>query len=168
VEGNVLRTFDEAGLGERVRAGKREERWVGAAAFPTFFRRAHGDGWALVGDAGYHKDPVTAQGIADALRYAEALADAVHTGLSGERPMREALADYERARDERAMPFAEWTHRMSALKAPSDKMRAVLRGVGASPEETAAFFGMNAATVSPAEFMAPANLQRIAMQGGAS
>ena len=34
-----------------------------------------GPGWALVGDAGYHLDPITAQGMLDAFRDAELLAD---------------------------------------------------------------------------------------------
>ena len=46
-----------------------------------FFRVAGGPGWALVGDAGYHKDPITAQGMSDAFRDAELLADAVDAAL---------------------------------------------------------------------------------------
>ncbi len=56
-----------------MRAGQREDRWYGAAELPNFFRVPHGAGWALVGDAGYHKDPLGAQGIADAFRDAAAL-----------------------------------------------------------------------------------------------
>ena len=53
-----------------------------------------GPGWALVGDAGMKKDPVTAQGISTAFRCAEMLAEAADDGLSGRRPLDEALADY--------------------------------------------------------------------------
>ncbi len=41
---------------------------------PGFLRRPWGPGWALVGDAGYFKDPITAHGMSDALRDAELLA----------------------------------------------------------------------------------------------
>jgi flavin-dependent dehydrogenase len=58
-----------------------------------------GPGWALVGDAGYFKDPLTAHGISDALRDAELLARAVVDG----RP--EALAEYERTRDRLSLPL---------------------------------------------------------------
>ncbi len=64
VEGNFLKTLDLVpGLAERVRAGRREERFVGTATLPNYFRKPHGPGWALVGDAGYHKDPLTALGL---------------------------------------------------------------------------------------------------------
>ena len=58
-----------------------------------FFRRACGPGWALVGDAGYFKDPLTAHGITDALRDAELLASAIDAGSE------RAFADYEAQRD---------------------------------------------------------------------
>ena len=58
-----------------------------------FFRRAHGAGWALVGDAGYFKDPLTAHGITDALRDAELLTAGINAGSD------QALADYQEQRD---------------------------------------------------------------------
>jgi len=64
-----------------VRAGRREERFCGATQVPNFVRRAHGPGWALVGDAGCHKDPLNALGACDALRDAELLAGALADGL---------------------------------------------------------------------------------------
>ena len=60
----------------------------------AFVREAVGPGWALVGDAGMKKDPVTAQGISTAFRCAQMLAEAADDGLSGRRPPDEALADY--------------------------------------------------------------------------
>jgi len=60
-----------------------------------FFRRANGDGWALVGDAGHYKHPSTAQGISDAIEQADHVADAV----LGEDP---DLEDYAEWRDSRA------------------------------------------------------------------
>jgi hypothetical protein len=47
VEGNVLRTLDLAGdLGQRVRAGRRAERFRASPDLPSFFRRPWGPGWA--------------------------------------------------------------------------------------------------------------------------
>jgi flavin-dependent dehydrogenase len=66
----------------------------GFAGHPGFLRRAWGPGWALVGDAGYFKDPITAHGITDALRDAELLADAVLRGTDA------ALAAYQSRRDD--------------------------------------------------------------------
>ncbi len=50
---------------------------------PNFFRKPFGPGWALVGDAGYNKDFITAQGISDAFRDAELCASALDEALSG-------------------------------------------------------------------------------------
>jgi len=58
-------------LAERVRSGRREERFRGAIDLPNFLRKPYGPGWALVGDAGCHKDPFQALGICDAFRDAE-------------------------------------------------------------------------------------------------
>jgi 2-polyprenyl-6-methoxyphenol hydroxylase-like FAD-dependent oxidoreductase len=62
VEGNYLKMFDLAPeFAERIRGAKREARFSGTAV-PNYFRRPFGPGWALVGDAGYNKDFITAQG----------------------------------------------------------------------------------------------------------
>src|SRR5581483_3833241 len=47
---------------DRVRRATRAERFTGGGV-PNFLRKPYGPGWALVGDAGYLKDPITAQGI---------------------------------------------------------------------------------------------------------
>jgi 2-polyprenyl-6-methoxyphenol hydroxylase-like FAD-dependent oxidoreductase len=65
---------------------------------PGHLRRASGPGWALVGDAGYFKDPIGAHGLSDALRDAELLARAVVDTRDGV-PEAEALATYHRCRD---------------------------------------------------------------------
>ena len=57
-------------------------------AAPGYLRRAYGPGWALVGDAGYFKDPITSHGITDALRDAELLARAIITAATRARPTR--------------------------------------------------------------------------------
>jgi 2-polyprenyl-6-methoxyphenol hydroxylase-like FAD-dependent oxidoreductase len=87
-------------LRDRVRSGRRVERFFGATDLPNFLRRPYGPGWALVGDAGCHKDPYLALGICDALRDAEQLADALHDGFAGTAPMEDALRGYERRRNE--------------------------------------------------------------------
>jgi 2-polyprenyl-6-methoxyphenol hydroxylase-like FAD-dependent oxidoreductase len=85
---------------ERVRSGRREERMLGATRLPNFLRRPAGPGWALVGDAGCHKDPYLALGVCDAFRDAELLAGALDDELSGSRAEGDALAHYERRRNE--------------------------------------------------------------------
>ena len=70
----------------------------GFPGVPGFFRRSHGPGWALVGDAGHWKDPYAAHGISDALRDAELLAEAIEAG---------DVAGYEADRDRIATPLFE-------------------------------------------------------------
>jgi flavin-dependent dehydrogenase len=98
----------------KVRAGNREERWMGTADVPNFFRKPWGAGWALVGDAGYMKDPTTGFGIADAFRDAALLAKALDLTLSGALPAEEALAGYQSRRDAIAIPIYEMTLQMAS------------------------------------------------------
>jgi flavin-dependent dehydrogenase len=108
IAGNFFHALDQAPeLAARVRAGKREERWYGTADLPNYFRRPYGPGWALVGDAGYHKDPILAQGISDAFRDAELLAEALDAGFTGRAPLDDALAAYEQRRNAAALPAYE-------------------------------------------------------------
>jgi flavin-dependent dehydrogenase len=82
----------------------------GFPGVPGFLRRAAGPGWALVGDAGYFKDPLTAHGITDALRDAEFLARAVVDGGP------DALARYEQHRDRLSLPLFEVTEAIAAYR----------------------------------------------------
>jgi flavin-dependent dehydrogenase len=87
-------------LAERLRAARRTSPVTGMLRQPNYIRQAHGPGWALVGDAGYHRDAVTGHGLSDAYRDAELLAVALHRTLRGEVDEAAALADYELQRDE--------------------------------------------------------------------
>jgi flavin-dependent dehydrogenase len=93
------RLLAEATSGSLDGAPGAPERLHVFAARPGFFRRAHGPGWALVGDAGYFKDPITSHGITDALRDAELLARAIVAAAGGEASEHDALAGYQATRD---------------------------------------------------------------------
>jgi 2-polyprenyl-6-methoxyphenol hydroxylase-like FAD-dependent oxidoreductase len=162
VEHHFAETLEMApSLAERVRSGRREERFVGTADLPNFFRTPFGPGWALVGDSGLHRDPITAQGISDAFRDVDLLASAVHAGLSGTRPIDAALADYEQQRDAAAMPMFELTCQMAALQPPSSEMQQLFGALIGSQEDTNRFLGTIEGTVSIPEFYAPTNLAQI-------
>ena len=123
-----------AGIGDDVSAA------AGLPRAPAFLRRPYGPGWALVGDAGYFKDPLTAHGITDALRDAELLARAAVDGSPT------SFARYETDRDALARPLVEVAERIAAydwdltdvedlLRAESAAMRpevAVVRAFGQS------------------------------------
>jgi flavin-dependent dehydrogenase len=162
VEGNFLKTLELApSLAERVRAGRREERFSGTADLANFYRKPYGPGWALIGDAGYHKDPITAQGITDAFRDAELLAEAIDEGFSSHRPLEEALAEYERRRNEASMPLYELTCEFAMLQPPSPEQQQLFAALRYDQEQTNRFFGVMAGTVPVQEFFAPENLGRI-------
>src|SRR5262245_55140647 len=148
-------------LAEQLRAGRRAERFLGTGDLPFFFRRPHGPGWALVGDAGYHKDPITAEGITDAFRDADLLSEAIDASLSGRRPLDDALAEYERKRNEPALPLYDFTYQLAALEPPTPEMQALFGALRGNQHETDRFFGTIAGTVPVGEFFAPENLARI-------
>jgi flavin-dependent dehydrogenase len=115
IEGNFLAALDLApGLAERVRNGTRAEHFRGTADLPNFYRRPHGPGWALVGDAGYHRDAVTAYGISDAFRDAELLAVALDQALGAAAEETTALALYQQQRDQALREIFEITCRLAA------------------------------------------------------
>lgn len=141
-------------VGEQVLAGKREERFAGMANIPNFFRTATGPGWALVGDAGYHKDPIAAQGISDAFRDADLLSHAIDAGLSGIEQMDEALAGYAATRDEEALPWYRWTQRLGRLEELTEPSRALMEGIAADQRLADRYCGLTAETVLPDDFFA--------------
>ncbi len=162
IEGNFFKTLDQApDLASRVREGKREERFQGTADLSNFFRKPFGPGWALVGDAGYNKDPTTAQGISDAFRDAELLSEAIDEGFSGRQPLEEALAGYEGQRNEASMPMYEFTCQMAALQPPPPEMQQLLGALAGNQAETDQFLGVIAGTTPIPQFFAPENMARI-------
>ena len=122
----------------------------------AFVREAAGLGWALTGDAGMKKDPVTAQGISTAFRCAEMLAEAVDDGLSGRRPLDEALAGYHEARDDWLLPYYRFTAQLARFARPSETLAAYYRRIQDDPAETARLFGAVTLTHSPDDVLPPA------------
>ena len=166
VRADLERSFFEAvdgigDLGERLRGGRREERFRFTTDLDNFFRRPWGPGWALVGDAGYHKDPLTAQGMADAFRDVELLANALDAGFKGEEPELAALAGYERARNAAAGPMYEFTLQLSRLKPPPPELQQLFAALQGNPDGIASFLGVIAGTVPIPEFVSAENVQRL-------
>src|SRR5712692_4728951 len=96
----------------------------------NFVRKPSGPGWALVGDAGSHKDPMLALGICHALQDAELLADSASEGLAGPRGLDDALTTYEVRRNAATLPDYHANLQEARLEGyPSDvlALRAALR-----------------------------------------
>jgi flavin-dependent dehydrogenase len=161
IEGNYHRTLELVPeFAERLRGAKRETRFAGAV-LTNFFRKPYGAGWVLVGDAGYHKDSITAQGISDAFRDADLCVTALHQALTGSRSFDEAMAEYQRARDERVMPMYEFTCQLATLEPLPPEIQQLLGLIRGKQKAMDAFVQMYAGTNSPAAFFAPANIDAL-------
>jgi flavin-dependent dehydrogenase len=162
IEGYFARTLARfPALSERVWAGRRVERFQGTGDLTNFFRKPFGAGWALVGDAGYHKDPITGQGISDAFRDATLLSDAIDAGLTGREPMGAALAGYEQRRNAVAFPSYEATMQAATFGPLPMEMLALRAALRDNPEDTSQFFGAILGAIPPQAFFAPENIGRI-------
>jgi len=104
-------------LARELPAGAPAEPFRGWPGHPGVMRRSHGPGWALVGDAGYFKDPITAHGITDALRDAELVARAALEDTDA------ALAGYQRTRDALSHELFEITDAIATFEHDLDAMR---------------------------------------------
>ena len=166
-EGSILAALDRCGdLGERVRAGQRAERVFGTADTRNRFHQPFGAGWALVGDAGLVMDPVTGAGIADALRDAELLSDAVSAGLDGGPPLDEALAGYQAARDAAALPMYEMTTDLASFAPPRPEQEMLVRALEGNQPEIDRFLSVLTGSLpAPEYFTARRMLRLIGVRG---
>jgi hypothetical protein len=133
-------------------------RVVGEAV-PNRFRTPYGPGWALVGDAGYAKDPVTAQGITDAFHDAEMCAGALDTVWRNGRGYDQALGGYQQRRDERVLPMYEFTGQLADLAAPPPpQMQQLLAAIAGNHKAMDEFASMFAGALPVPEFFNPAHI----------
>jgi 2-polyprenyl-6-methoxyphenol hydroxylase-like FAD-dependent oxidoreductase len=128
---------------------------------PGYFRKPYGPGWALVGDAGYNKDPITAQGISDAFRDAERLVTALDEALSGRRTFDAAMAAYQAERDQHVMAMYELTCQFARLEPPPPELLQLLGAMHGQQAAMDLFVRVNAGVTPPAELFAPENVARI-------
>jgi 2-polyprenyl-6-methoxyphenol hydroxylase-like FAD-dependent oxidoreductase len=157
LQGNYLREVI-ATLGDRLDGGQQETRVVGEGV-PNRFRTPFGPGWALVGDAGYAKDPVTAQGITDAFHDAELCAGALDAAWHGSRSHDEALGDYQQRRDERVLPMYEFTGQLADLAVPPPpQMQQLLHTIAGNQNAMDEFATMFAGALPVPEFFDPAHI----------
>jgi len=166
VEGNFLEALALVpSFAERVAAGTRQARYAGMAT-PNAFRRPWGPGWALVGDAGYIKDPITGQGIQDAFRDAESCVNALDAALGGALPYDEAMAAYQGTRDQQSLPMYELTCQLATLEPPPPDLAELLTAIQGNQDAMDEFARLNAGVVSPAAFFAPDNVARLVQPAG--
>ncbi|MBC9724223.1 NAD(P)/FAD-dependent oxidoreductase [Streptomyces sp. TRM68367] len=124
------------------------ERLRGSGDQQNFFRQATGPGWVLVGDAGHHKDSITARGISDAFQQTENLVRAVEGTLGGDPAQLDAaLGRFAKDRDRHLTPGYESTLAVARL-APHEQRLSLLRAVQSDPELTAIYLDMVAGIAS--------------------
>jgi 2-polyprenyl-6-methoxyphenol hydroxylase-like FAD-dependent oxidoreductase len=161
IEANFSKALETIpSFAERISAGHREERFYGAVDLPNFYRKPYGPGWALVGDAGLHKDPFMALGICDALRDAEFLADAIGDALASE-GMEGALARYQKQRDEASAADYEQNIAGARMTPIPPEILAIRAAVKDDPEKTTRFVKARNRMIDPALFFNPGNLKRL-------
>ena len=166
IKADIERSFEQAlstapDLEQRIMGGKRVERFYGTADLPNFLRKPFGNGWALVGDAGCHKDPYLALGICDAFRDAALLTSAIDEGLSGKRPMEEALADFEQQRNEAVLAaYRENIERARFGPVPPNVL-ALRRAIQGNGPETTQFFLARLGQIPAEQFFNPENIERL-------
>ena len=168
IESHVMKALESTpDVAERLRRATREEKWMGTAGVPNYFRQAFGSGWALVGDAAYGKDPITATGISDAFIDAASLAAALDDGWSERRPLPEVLAAHQAARDQRAKPMFEFTRQMATLEPPPPHMQQLFAALRDNQAATNRFFSAITGSSPLTAFMNPENIGQIVAQATA-
>ena len=148
-------------VADRLQRARREEKWVGTAGVANYFRKPYGPGWALVGDAGYDKDPLTAQGISDAFIDAENLTEALDAGFAGGARSTTRWREYQSSRDQRAKPMYDFTCQLARLEPPPPPMQQLFAALHGNQEATNQFYSALTGSLPLPAFMNPENIGRI-------
>ena len=147
---NTLRTRTPD-LYERMSSGKVEERLYAMGHQPNFLRHATGPGWALVGDAGVHRDPATGQGMSAAFVQAEMLAGQLDGDLADHARTAAALRRFGEQRDAMMIPEYHSTLQVAGLTAPP-RLKELLELIKGDQELTDAWLGGSAGVVTREQF----------------
>jgi 2-polyprenyl-6-methoxyphenol hydroxylase-like FAD-dependent oxidoreductase len=150
-------------MGEQLRSAERAGRFYRSLGVPGFLRAPGGRGWALVGDAGFTKDPLSARGISDAFRDAELCARAIAAVLSGRQNDEQAMAGYRFTRDRFAVPAQQATQALAHFQWDEAEASALLRQLGKIIDEECLFLsqlepvGPSGRATQPRDGAAPAD-----------
>ncbi|MDQ3758819.1 MAG: FAD-dependent monooxygenase [Actinomycetota bacterium] len=128
----------------------------------SYFRRSSGPGWALPGDAGHFKDPITAQGIRDALRFGRLLGEAAGPVLDDPRALDRALKGWERRRNRECLETYQWTNRVARAEAMNPIEAELYRQAASDTEVGRALADVFSRSVRPGELLTARLLARLA------
>ena len=147
VKAGYLATLELApDLARRVAAGRQVQSFKGTNKLPNYYRRAWGNGWALVGDAAYHRDPITGMGIGDAFLGAQLLAEALDSAMRSAVPLEAALAGYQQELQRRTRQVFDYTLLSAALDDPAP-LAAFYAAVARNPDATRQIMNVLAGTL---------------------
>jgi len=133
-EGYWLRKLGEhPGLAARVAGAPPGSKLRSTGDTPAFFRASSGPGWALAGDAGHFKDPVTGQGMRDAMFAGRTLAERVLPVLDDPVAIDRATRSWEAARDRECLPAYHFANADTRVERPSPALRELVRDAGRTP-----------------------------------
>jgi flavin-dependent dehydrogenase len=148
-------------LAERLKYSRQVSPFKGTSKLLNFYRQSFGKGWALVGDAAYHRDPLPGMGIGDAFLGAQLLADALADGLASDAARLEgALAACQSAFRDRTMPIFQYTLKAASLKNPASAVP-IYQKVAQSAEQTTRFMDVLAGNVPFKAFFNPSSIARL-------
>lgn len=151
-----------------VASGRRVGKPVGMMSYEAYFRESAGPGWVLVGDAGHFKDPAPGQGISDALRQAERLAEVIIAGLSkggsghsfSEVALDAALHKWWKWRDRDAEEMHWFAADMGAGGGVPLVLAEIVRGFSGVPGGVARMIDVFNHRVPPSKVLTPLNLAK--------
>ncbi|GAC1596086.1 MAG: NAD(P)/FAD-dependent oxidoreductase [Acidimicrobiales bacterium] len=149
------------GLGERVDAGRRVQRFTSTGDLPNQYRTSAGPGWALVGDAGHHKDPSTGMGMSDAFAAADLLARAINDGFTSKCSMDNALAQYQHDRDALTANGFQLTLGTARLTALSPRLESFYRAAADDSDLTHAIFGVLGGSIPAQDVYGAGNVSSV-------
>lgn len=157
-------------LAERGHHAVRETKVMGQAPFDSFYRQPYGPGWALVGDAGHYVDPITGQGINNALRSAELFAEA-WSRMQRHSTWQRTMTIYQRKRDTETRPMYNFISIGERLQQIPPELgmfigTLVFRAIARQPDVAKRFVGMFNGATSIELFTNPLNLTRIVVRDG--
>jgi menaquinone-9 beta-reductase len=118
------------GLAARVAGAPPGSKLRSTGDTPAFFRASSGPGWALAGDAGHFKDPVTGQGMRDALLAGRTLAEAVLPVLHDAAAVDRATRRWEADRDRECLPAYHFANADTRVERQSPALRELVRDAG--------------------------------------
>ncbi|MEV0062265.1 NAD(P)/FAD-dependent oxidoreductase [Nocardia sp. NPDC050718] len=164
--GEAKRRYTEAvaripALAARLDGCERVGRVRSATGIASYFRRSTGPGWALPGDSGHFKDPVTAQGIRDALRYGRLLGETVAATLDDPAALDRALHEWERRRIIDCRAIFHWTNRLARGEAMHPLEIELYRRATTDPELARITTGIFSRTRPPADLHTPSLALRL-------